>query len=359
MARILLQWGLTLEGSESMERTFIDLRSDTVTKPTKSMLKAMVEAEVGDDVYREDPTVLRLERLAADMLNKEDALFVTSGTQGNQVAVLTHCKNGDEVILEADSHLFYYEGGAMAALAGVQTRTLPGERGALRGEQVERAIRGEDIHFPRTALVCMENTHNRAGGAIIHPEQMREVYLVANANNIPVHLDGARLFNAAVATGRDVKEFTQYTDSVQVCLSKGLSAPVGSILAGPRDYIEEARWWRKKLGGGMRQAGYMAAPGIVALTEMVDRLAEDHEHARLLAEGLSRLPLKVSSVDTNIVLVDTNETGFTALELLAKLAEHGVLATDFDSHVIRFTTNRHIAEQDIGKVLYIMEKILG
>ncbi len=359
MGRILLQWGLALEGSEKMERAIIDLRSDTVTKPTESMLRAMVEAEVGDDVYREDPTVLRLERLAAEILNKEDALFVTSGTQGNQVAVLTHCKNGDEVILEADSHLFYYEGGAMAALAGVQTRTLAGERGALRGEQVERAIRGKNIHFPRTTLVCLENTHNRAGGAIIHPEQMKEVYQVANANHIPVHLDGARLFNAAVATGRDVKEFTQYTDSVQVCLSKGLSAPIGSILAGPRDYIEEARWWRKKLGGGMRQAGYMAAPGIIALTEMVDRLTEDHQHAKLLGEGLSRFPFKVSPVDTNIVLVDTSETAFTALDMLAKLAEHDVLATDFDSHVIRFTTNRHITEQDIGKVLHAIENILG
>ncbi|HZG15956.1 MAG TPA: GntG family PLP-dependent aldolase [Candidatus Bathyarchaeia archaeon] len=342
-----------------MERKIIDLRSDTVTKPTESMLKAMMEAEVGDDVYREDPTVLRLERLAADLLNKEDALFVTSGTQGNQVAVLTHCHNGDEVILEADSHLFYYEGGAMVALAGVQTRTLTGNRGALDAAQVERAIREKNIHLPRTTLICMENTHNRAGGAVISPEQMRAVYDIAHAHGIPVHLDGARLFNGAVALGRDVAEFTQYTDSVQVCLSKGLSAPVGSILAGPKDYIEEARWWRKKLGGGMRQAGYMAAPGIVALTEMVNRLEEDHRQARLLAEGLGKFPLRVFPVDTNIVLFDTQETGMTALELLAKLSEEGIRATDFDRHVVRFTTHRHITEEDILDVIQAFEKILA
>jgi len=342
-----------------MERKIIDLRSDTVTKPTESMLKAMMDAEVGDDVYREDPTVLRLERLAADMLNKEEALFVTSGTQGNQVAVLTHCHNGDEVILEADSHLFYYEGGAMAALAGVQTRTLTGNRGALDAAQVERAIREKNIHLPRTTLICMENTHNRAGGAVISPEQMKAVYDVAHAHGIPVHLDGARLFNGAVALGRDVAEFTQYTDSVQICLSKGLSAPIGSILAGPKDYIEEARWWRKKLGGGMRQAGYMAAPGIVALTEMVNRLDEDHRHARLLAEGLGKFPLRVFPVDTNIVLFDTQETGMTALELLEKLSKEGIRATDFDRHVIRFTTHRHITEEDILDVIQVFDKILA
>lgn len=342
-----------------MVSKIIDLRSDTVTKPTDTMIKAMAEAQVGDDVYREDPTVLRLERLAADMLNKEDALLVTSGTQGNQVAVLTHCKNGDEVIVEANSHIFYYEGGAMAALAGVQPRTLAGQRGALSGEQVEQAIREKDIHLPRTTLVCMENTHNRAGGAVIRPEQMKEVYQVAHAKGIAVHLDGARLFNAAVALGRDVREFTQYTDSVQVCLSKGLSAPIGSLLAGPRDFIEEARWWRKKLGGGMRQAGFIAAPGIVALTEMVERLADDHAHARFLAEGLQRFALEVWPVETNIVLVDTGKTGMTAVELMEKLSAHGVQATDFDRYVVRFTTHRHISEQDILAVLRIMEQILG
>lgn len=288
----------------------IDLRSDTVTKPTDAMLRAMYEAEAGDDVYGEDPTVNRLERVAAEILGKEDALFVTSGTQGNQVAVLTHCVNGDEVILEADSHLFYYEGGAMAALAGVQTRTIAGDRGALPPQEVAKAIRGVNIHFPRTRLICMENTHNRAGGAVVRPEQMKSVYEVANRNNVPVHLDGARLFNAAVALGCEVTGLTRYTDSVQVCLSKGLSAPVGSVLAGSRAFIQEARWWRKKLGGGMRQVGYMAAPGILALTEMTSRLAEDHQRAHDLAVGLQKLSLHVEPVETNIVLVHTDKAVF-------------------------------------------------
>jgi threonine aldolase len=336
----------------------IDLRSDTVTKPTDAMLRAMYEAEAGDDVYGEDPTVNRLERVAAEILGKEDALFVTSGTQGNQVAVLTHCVNGDEVILEADSHLFYYEGGAMAALAGVQTRTIAGDRGALPPQEVAKAIRGVNIHFPRTRLICMENTHNRAGGAVVRPEQMKSVYEVANRNNVPVHLDGARLFNAAVALGCEVTGLTRYTDSVQVCLSKGLSAPVGSVLAGSRAFIQEARWWRKKLGGGMRQVGYMAAPGILALTEMTSRLAEDHQRAHDLAVGLQKLSLHVEPVETNIVLVHTDKAGLSAEQFLAKLAEKGVLAVDFDETVVRFTTHRHISDQDIQNTLAAVEAIL-
>ncbi|MFD2371415.1 low-specificity L-threonine aldolase [Brevibacillus sp. GCM10020057] len=337
----------------------IDLRSDTVTKPTDSMIRAMAEAEVGDDVYREDPTVNRLEEIAAERLGKEAALFVTSGTQGNQVAVLTHCGNGDEVIVEADSHIFYYEGGAMAALAGVQTRTLAGVRGALRPEDVEKAIRqATNIHFPRTKLICMENTHNRAGGAVISPAQMKGVYDVAQKHGIPVHLDGARLFNAAVALGVDVRELSRYTTSVQVCLSKGLSAPVGSILAGDKAFIEEARWWRKKLGGGLRQAGYLAAPGIIALTEMTERLAEDHERAEQLAEGFRRLSLEVEPVETNIVLVKTDAIGQTAVDFLRLLAEQGVYATDFDEYVVRFTTHRHITEADVKHALDTVEALL-
>lgn len=337
----------------------IDLRSDTLTKPTEAMIRAMAEAEVGDDVYREDPTVNRLEEIAAQRLGKEAALFVTSGTQGNQVAVLTHCVNGDEVIAEADSHIFYYEGGAMSALAGVQTRTLSGVRGSLRAEDVDKAIRGNNIHFPRTKLICIENTHNRAGGAIVTPEQMKSVYEIAQKRGVPVHLDGARLFNASVALGVDVSELSRFADTVQICLSKGLSAPVGSILAGDRDFIEEARWWRKKLGGGLRQAGYLAAPGILALTEMTDRLAEDHERARQLAEGFRKLSLEVEPVETNIVLVNTESIHQTAVEFLDRLAEKGVLAVDFDEYVIRFTTHRHISGQDITRVLEIVESLIG
>ncbi|EST52434.1 threonine aldolase [Brevibacillus panacihumi W25] len=336
----------------------IDLRSDTVTKPTEEMILAMAQAEVGDDVYQEDPTVNRLEEIAADLLGKEAALFVTSGTQGNQVAVLTHCVNGDEVILEAESHLFYYESGAMAALAGVQTRTLPGERGAMNAVDVEKAIRGNNIHFPRTKLICMENTHNRAGGAILTPEQMKEVYDVAQKHRVPVHLDGARLFNAAAALSVDVRALTKYTDTVQVCLSKGLSAPVGSILAGDRDFIAEARWWRKKLGGGMRQAGYLAAPGIIALTQMTGRLAEDHTHAQQLEKGLRELGLDVAPVDTNIVLVNTASRQLTAVDFISRLSDKGVLASDFDEYVTRFTTHRHISENDISRVLEIITSVL-
>lgn len=337
----------------------IDLRSDTVTKPTEAMIRAMAEAEVGDDVYREDPTVNRLEQIAAERLGKEAALFVTSGTQGNQVAVLTHCVNGDEVIVEADSHIFYYEGGAMSALAGVQTRTLPGVRGALQAADVEKAIRSStNIHFPRTKLICMENTHNRAGGAIISPAQMKSVHDLAQKHGIPVHLDGARLYNAAVALGVDVSELASHTDTVQICLSKGLSAPVGSILAGDKEFIEEARWWRKKLGGGLRQAGYLAAPGIVALTQMTERLQEDHVRARQLADGLRKLSLEVEPVDTNIVLVKMESTQQTAVDFLARLADKGVFAVDFDEYVIRFTTHRHIGEKDIEHVLEIVEGLL-
>ncbi|AWX56680.1 low-specificity L-threonine aldolase [Brevibacillus brevis] len=336
----------------------IDLRSDTVTKPTEEMLRAMAEAEVGDDVYREDPTVNRLEAIAAEILGKEAALFVTSGTQGNQVAVLTHCVNGDEVIAEADSHIFYYEGGAMSALAGVQTRTLVGERGALRAEEVERAIRGNNIHFPRTKLICLENTHNRAGGAVISVAQMKSVYEIAKKHGIPVHLDGARLFNAAVAQGVAVSELSAFADTVQICMSKGLSAPVGSILAGDRAFIEEARWWRKKLGGGLRQAGYLAAPGIIALTQMTERLAEDHERAQQLAKGLRQLSLQVEQVETNIVLVNTDSIGQTAVAFLERLEEKGVLAVDFDEDVVRFTTHRHISEQQIETVVAAVEALL-
>ncbi|GEC88512.1 low-specificity L-threonine aldolase [Brevibacillus brevis] len=336
----------------------IDLRSDTITKPTEEMLRAMAEAEVGDDVYREDPTVNRLEAIAAEILGKEAALFVTSGTQGNQVAVLTHCVNGDEVIAEADSHIFYYEGGAMSALAGVQTRTLVGERGALRAEDVERAIRGNNIHFPRTKLICLENTHNRAGGAVISVAQMKSVYDIAQKYSIPVHLDGARLFNAAVAQGVAVSELSAFADTVQICLSKGLSAPVGSILAGDRAFIEEARWWRKKLGGGLRQAGYLAAPGIIALTQMTERLAEDHERAQQLAKGLRQLSLQVEQVETNIVLVNTDSIGQTAVAFLERLEEKGVLAVDFDEYVIRFTTHRHIRDQHINTVVEAVEQLL-
>ncbi|WP_202081523.1 low-specificity L-threonine aldolase [Caldalkalibacillus salinus] len=329
----------------------IDLRSDTVTKPTEEMKLAMFEAAVGDDVYGEDPTVNELELMAAQVLGKEAALFVTSGTQGNQIAVLNHTRPGDEVLLEEDSHLFLYEGGAMAGLAGVQTRTIQGVRGQMPINELEAAIRTDDIHFPETALICLENTHNRAGGAVVPLEYMWEVYTVAQKNDIPVHLDGARLWNAAVALDVSVSTLTQYVDTVQVCLSKGLSAPMGSILAGPRDWIDRARKWRKKLGGGMRQAGHMAAPGLLAIRDMVDRLTEDHRQAKALAAGIAPLScfeVDVDHVETNIVLVDTEKSGQPAQYFIHKLKEeYDILATSFGPTLIRLMTHREITDDHI------------
>lgn len=327
----------------------IDLRSDTVTKPTPEMRQATYEAVVGDDVYVEDPTVNELEEYAANMLGKEAALFVPSGTQGNQIAVLSHCKQGDEVILEAESHIFYYEGAAISAFAGVQPRTIAGKAGAMDPKDVKAAIREENIHYPETGLICLENTHNRAGGTIIPLENMQQIHAIAKENEIPVHLDGARLFNASVASGIDAKAFAAYTDSVQICLSKGLGAPVGSIIAGTKDFIVKARKWRKLLGGGMRQAGIIAAPGLVALKTMVDRLAEDHENAKILADGLQDIPgLNIDNkVETNIIIVNTEKANLTSEEFLNIIKQKGVLANAFGPHTVRFTTHYDVSRSDI------------
>lgn len=339
----------------------IDLRSDTVTKPTHAMRQAAFDAEVGDDVYEEDPTVKKLEATAAEMLGKEAALFVTSGTQGNQIAVLTHCNPGDEILLEANAHIFLYEGASMSALAGVQPRTLQGKRGAMDPEEVRAAIRPEDIHFPETGLICLENTHNKSGGAIVPLENMQEIYEIAREKGIPVHLDGARLFNASVASGISLKRFADQTDTVQFCLSKGLGAPVGSIIAGSADFIAKARKWRKRLGGGLRQVGMIAAPGLVALTEMVDRLAEDHGHAQVLAEGLGNLPgLEIEGkVETNIVLVNVKGLDKTSEQFLEELKGQGVLAVPFGPYTVRFVTNYDVSREDIEDVIKKVHELVG
>ncbi|MYL50744.1 low-specificity L-threonine aldolase [Halobacillus litoralis] len=330
----------------------IDLRSDTVTKPTMAMRQAAFEAEVGDDVYEEDPTVKKLEDKAAEMLGKEAALFVTSGTQGNQIAVLTHCNPGDEVLLEANAHLFLYEGASMSALAGVQPRTIQGRRGVMDPEHVKAAIRPDDIHFPETSLICLENTHNKAGGVVVPLENMQAIYELAREEGIPVHLDGARLFNASVATGISLHRYADQTDTVQACLSKGLGAPVGSIIAGSYDFIQKARKWRKRLGGGLRQVGMVAAPAYVALTEMVDRLAENHAHARQLANGLQHVEgLTIEKVETNIVLVHVNGLGETAESFLHKLKEDGILAVPFGPTTVRFVTNYGVGGREIDQVI--------
>jgi len=338
----------------------IDLRSDTVTQPTKDMRNAMYQAEVGDDVYEEDPTILKLEKLAADIIGKEAALFVPSGTQGNQVAILTHCKQGEEVILEEHSHIFSYEGATMSAFAGVQPHTIRGEHGVMDPEDVRASIRDVDIHFPETGLICLENTHNRAGGSVIPIDNMRHIYTIAQNENVPVHLDGARIFNASIASGIDVKTFAKYTDSIQFCLSKGLGAPVGSIIASTYEFIERARKWRKRLGGGMRQAGIIAAPGIVALETMIDRLEEDHAHANLLAKELQNIKrLSVENeVETNIVLLNTKELDLTANEFLQMLKQHNVLATSFGPFTVRFVTHYGVSREDIISTVKIIHDIL-
>ncbi|MBT2638216.1 MULTISPECIES: low-specificity L-threonine aldolase [unclassified Bacillus (in: firmicutes)] len=327
----------------------IDLRSDTVTKPTEEMRRAMYTAEVGDDVYKEDPTVRELEETAAEILGKEAALFVTSGTQGNQIAVLTHCRPGQELLLEEESHIFYYESGAVAALAGVQTRTIPGHRGAMDPHDVLNSIRTEDIHYPETGLICLENTHNRAGGAVIPVENMKAIYSIAQANKVPVHLDGARLFNAAAAAGLSVKEFAKNTDTVQICLSKGLGAPVGSIIAGDAEFISKARKWRKRLGGGMRQAGVIAAPGLIALTKMKDRLGEDQWNARVLAEAIESIPgMKLArQPETNIVVADVAGLNITSDIFVERLRSEGVISGTFGPTYVRFVTHYDVNEDQI------------
>jgi threonine aldolase len=328
----------------------IDLRSDTVTLPTDEMYAAMARAPLGDDVMGEDPTVRRLEEAAAARLGKEAGLFLPSGTMANLAALMAHTRRGDEVILEAESHIFYYEAGGLAVAGALMPRTLRGVRGALTPEQVADAIRPDDVHFPRTGLVCLENTHNRAGGTVLSVEQTQAVCAVAHAAGVPVHLDGARLFNAALALGVDAADLAAPVDSVMFSLSKGLSAPVGSMLVGSQAFIAAARRARKLLGGGMRQAGVLAAAGLVALERMVDRLAEDHAHARLLAERLAEVPgiaIDLATVQTNIVNFRTEPCGLEAAAFTARLRERGVLAGARDRWTIRLVTHRHITAADV------------
>jgi threonine aldolase len=339
----------------------IDLRSDTVTKPTIEMRQAMAHAEVGDDVYGEDPTTRKLEVIAAEMIGKEDALFVASGTMGNQVAALTHLQRGEEVILEAQSHMFYYEVGGLALLSGAQTRTITGKRGFMDPDLIAQAIRADDIHFPRTGLLCLENTHNRAGGAVLTPEQTASMAKVARERGIPVHLDGARVFNAALALGLDVRELTAPVDSVMFCLSKGLGAPIGSLLAGTKEFITKARKHRKVLGGGLRQSGVIAAAGIIALKKMVGRLAEDHYHARILGEELAKIPgLTINPDDypTNILISSVARSGMSAQRFSLLLAERGVLANPTSATEIRFVTHKDVSETQIKMTAEIINQII-
>lgn len=339
---------------------FVDLRSDTVTLPTPAMRKAMYDAEVGDDVYGEDPTVRALEELGAELTGKEAALFVASGTMGNQIAAMVHTRRGDEVICESESHIYYYEVGGLAYLAGVQTRSIPGERGIISPEAISQAIRGDDIHQPRTSLICLENTHNRAGGTYYTPENLKAINAVAVSHDIPVHIDGARIFNAAVAQNLEVDKMAQHADSVNFCLSKGLCAPVGSLLVGTKQFIQSARRMRKMLGGGMRQAGVLAAAGIVALKTMVQRLEEDHFHAKMLADEIVDLGISIDmeTVKTNIVLFDVRNIGMTAEKFAFLLDEQGVKCSQFGDYKIRLVTHYGINKQDIEYVIKVISNIV-
>lgn len=333
-----------------MSISAIDLRSDTVTRPTPEMRRAMYEAEVGDDVYGEDPTVNRLEGEAAGIMGRQAGLFLPSGTMANQVAVMTHTSRGDEVILEAEAHIFYYEVGGISLLSGCQPRTIPGDRGRLTAQALEAAIRTPNLHFPPTTLICLENTHNRGGGTVTPLEEMERIYGMAKERGIRVHLDGARVFNASVFLGVDAKDIARCCDSVMFCLSKGLAAPVGSMLCGDADWILKARRNRKVLGGGLRQAGVLAAAGLVSLRTMVDRLEEDHANARRLAVGLAGEPgitLDPSSVETNIVMLEVRE----APAWVERLKKDGVLCNACGPNKARMVTHKDVSVEDIDEAL--------
>ncbi len=335
----------------------IDLRSDTVTKPTPEMRRAMAEAEVGDDVYGEDPTVNRLEALAAEKMGKEAALFVPSGSMGNQLALMVHCQRSEEVVCDSESHIFHYEMAAAAVLSGVQLYTVPGLHGGEAEELIAAHIRRSSPHLPVTRLVCLENTLNRGGGSVMPRERMAGVYRLVKEHGLALHLDGARIFNAALALGCEAADLACHADSVMFCLSKGLGAPVGSLLAGERGFIEKARRYRKLLGGGMRQAGVLAAAGLLALAN-TEHLAEDHDKARVLAAGLAAMGFATDpgQVETNMVMLDLGQAPFTTEDFLAQLAKEGVLAGSGRRHVVRFVTHLDVSMADIGEALSRIKK---
>jgi threonine aldolase len=341
-----------------MTERVVELRSDTFTRPGAAMRRAMADAEVGDDVWDEDPTVDRLEARAAVLTGKEAALFVTSGTQGNLVGLLSHTRRGDEVILGDRSHIFVNETAGAAVVGGLQLRPLPNrDDGRLRPDEVAAAIRDNDDHHPRTGLVSLENTHNACGGAVLRPDEIADVASIAHAAGIPVHMDGARVFNAAVALGISVAEVVAPVDSVTFCLSKGLGAPVGSLLCGTKPFIAQARRYRKMLGGGMRQSGILAAAGLFALEHNVSRLAEDHANARLLARGLAEIPgieVDVDRVESNIVFFDVAGTGVPAGEIVRRVLVAGVRLAGNGSR-FRALTSSEVSGDDIAYALDAIE----
>lgn len=338
---------------------WIDLRSDTVTKPSVQMRQAMASADVGDDVYGDDPTLNKLEHLAAQMLGKEASLFVPSGTFANQLAIMTHTQRGDEVLVGDEAHIMIHEVGGAALLSGVQTRTYHSPFGLVDVEDLESLIRGDDIHFPKTGLICIENAHS--AGTLMPLRNMTSVWELAQRHKIPIHIDGARLFNAATALKVDIKDLSQYGDTVSLCLSKGLGAPVGSLLLGSQDFIKKARKNRKVMGGGMRQAGILAAAGIIALNEMTKRLVDDHDHAQYLADQLKTIDgfeIQDKQRDINMVFFKLSEEIISEKNLVDGLYQQQIKINGMENKTYRFVTHLNISKKDIDRLIIAIKNLI-
>ncbi len=339
---------------------YLDFRSDTVTRPTPAMRVAMAEAEVGDDVFGEDPTVIRLQQRIAELLGKEAALFVPSGTMSNQIGVRVHCRPGDEILCEANCHIYYYEQGGFAQLSGAATRTILGKSGVLLPEQLEGLVRPPDAHHVRTRLLCLENTHNRGGGKVQPYEAVEASCRWARENGLRTHLDGARLFNAVVASRIEASRWAQHFDTVSVCFSKGLGAPVGSALAGPEELIHQAHRHRKVLGGGMRQAGVIAAGALYALEHHIERLADDHANAQRLADGIRQIDLfelRGQSIDTNLLFFDVDPQLGTAGEFTERLKQQGLLMLPTGPSTIRAVTHLDVDQSAVDRAIETLGKV--
>ncbi|MBE0460212.1 MAG: aminotransferase class I/II-fold pyridoxal phosphate-dependent enzyme [Candidatus Aminicenantes bacterium] len=340
---------------------YSDFRSDTVTRPTPNMRKAMAEAIVGDDVLGDDPTVQKLEEMSAGMMGKDAAVFMPSGTMGNSVAIKAWTRELEEVIVEAKSHIYNMESTHMTFISRVLPRVLNSNRGAMDPDDIEKNIRKSSVHIPKTSLICVENTHNNWSGAVVPLDNLKEIRKIADKHEIKVHLDGARIFNASHATKIPVKDYAAIADSVMFCLSKGLSAPIGSMLIGPREFIDMARRVRKALGGGMRQVGIIAAAGLVALTEMVDRIQEDNIRAKKLALAIAGFPgikLEPEFIQTNIVIFGFNHPRLTVSEFLNRLNERGILALQVSKKEIRFVTHKDVDDEDVDRAISAFRAIL-
>jgi threonine aldolase len=342
----------------------VDLRSDTVTKPTAEMREAMAKAEVGDDVYGEDPTVNRLQEVAAEKMGKETGLFIPSGTMGNLIAVLTQCQRGDEAIMGDKGHTFLFEVGGISALGGVFAHTLPNQpNGTLKLEDIQIAIRPDDLHQPPSRLIVLENTQNRCGGVVLSRDYINEVASLAHLRGLKLHIDGARIFNASVASKTSAKDLVENADSVTFCLSKGLCAPVGSVLCGKREFIDKARRLRKMLGGGMRQVGILAAAGLIALDKMVDRLAEDHRRAMILAQGLGNIRginFEMGLPETNMVFPSfDNEINKTAADIARQLNTEGIKISATGERSFRLVTHAMVDDEGIERTLKAFQKTLS